>query len=73
MNVAVVSQFCPIPTNEISSNPKSLLPVPVFWLTMQIEAVVFVPEFQVVENCHHTFCANGAVKGLPKLVPLIEN
>ena len=58
---------------EISSSAKSFPEVAVFWLTMQISAVVWPPAVQVSANSCQLHTLKGAVKILPKGTPLIEN
>jgi len=59
--------------NEISSSPKSFPNPVVFLFIIQIFAVVFAPEFQVVQNWIQVYNPLGALKGLASCVPLIEN
>ena len=59
--------------NEISSSPKSLPFKTVSWFTMDIVAVVLLPEFQVVVYSIQVLTLAGALITEPKITPFMEN
>ena len=58
---------------KISSKAKSFPANAVFRLTIELIAVVLLPEFQLVANCFHKQDVLLAVKVFPISIPLIEN